>query len=300
MPVAARYNPVTNPGGIKCTSFEQIATQLGRNPANGFAWRPLDNIGLQYGLTALQSGAITPEQFVSLNENAGGFDFIGQVVPQRVAADPIGIVNAYETGRMNTGGLGLATTPIIDARTYTDFPGDIHTRVHSFVTRARLQEANGTFGNHVMLIANAAGSGAMTVEALTQMEAWLAAIHADDAPGTAQERMLRNRPVALTDACWAGSTKIAEPFGLGLARHLRSALPDVRGDPHGRRLAPGERCVQVPAEAARLRRLCRVVHACAAGAAPGDVPDGRLRLEQAGRRRAAAARSLARLRRLNR
>jgi hypothetical protein len=218
VPVSARYHPVTNPGGIKCTSFEQIATQLGRNPANGFAWRPLDNVGLQYGLTALQSGAITPEQFVSLNENAGGFDFIGQVVPQRVTADPIGLVRAYETGRVNTGGLGLASTPIIDARTYTDLPnGDIHTRIHSFVMRARLQEANGTFANHVMLIANAAGTAAMTIEALTQMDAWLAAIEADDAAGTAAERMLRNRPVALTDACWAGATKIVEPFGLGLA-----------------------------------------------------------------------------------
>ncbi len=103
--------------------------------------------------------------------------------------------------------------------------------------RQRLQEANGTFANQVMLIANAAGSGAMAVEALTQMEAWLAAIHADDAPGTAAERMLRNRPVALTDACWAGSTKIVEPFGIGLAGAVRSALPDVRRDPHGRRLA---------------------------------------------------------------
>jgi hypothetical protein len=226
VPLSARYNPMTNPGGIKCTSFEQIATQLGRNPVNGFAWRPLDNVGLQYGLTALQSGAITPEQFVSLNENAGGFDFIGQVVPQRVAADPIGIVRAYETGRVNTGGLGLASTPIIDARTYTDLPtGDIHTRIHSFVMRARLQEANGTFGNHAMLIANAAGTAAMTVEALTQMEAWLAAIEADDAPGTAAERTLRNRPVALTDACWAGSTKIAEPFGLGLAGTCEALYP---------------------------------------------------------------------------
>jgi hypothetical protein len=226
VPVSARYHPVTNPGGIKCTSFEQIATQLGRNPVNGFAWRPLDNIGLQYGLTALQTGAISAEQFVSLNENAGGFDFIGQVVPQRVAADPIGIVRGYETGRVNTGGLGLATTPIIDARTYTDLPnGDIHTRVHSFVMRARLQEANGTFANHVMLVANAAGSGAMAVESLTQMEAWLAAIHADDEPGTAQERMLRNRPVALTDACWAGATKIVEPFGLGLAGACSALYP---------------------------------------------------------------------------
>jgi hypothetical protein len=215
VPAPARYHPVTNPGGIKCTSFEQIATQLGRNPANGFAWRPLDNVGLQYGLSALQSGAITPEQFVSLNENAGGFDFIGNVIPQRVAADPIGLTRSYETGRVNTGGLGLASTPIIDLRQYTDLPnGDIHTRVHSFVMRQRLLDANGTYGNQVMLVANAAGAGAASAEALTQMEAWLAAIQADDAPGTAAERVLRNKPVALTDACWVGATKIAEPFGI--------------------------------------------------------------------------------------
>ena len=226
MPVSNRYNPVTNPGGIKCTSFEQIATQLGRNPANGFAWRPLDNVGLQYGLNALQSGAITPEQFVSLNEKAGGFDVIGNVVPQRVAADPIGLVRAYETGRVNTGGLGLASTPIIDVRQYTDLPvGDIHTRVHSFVMRQRLLEANGTYANQVMLVANAAGAGPMQVEALTQMEAWLAAIEADDGPGTAAERTIRNRPVALTDACWAGSTKIVEPFGIGLAGVCAALYP---------------------------------------------------------------------------
>ena len=215
VPVAARYNPVTNPGGIKCTSFEQIATQLGRNPANGFAWRPLDNIGLQYGLAALRTGAITAEQFVSLNENAGGYDVIGQVVPQRVAADPIGIVRGYQTGRVNTGGLGLASTPIIDLRQYTDLPtGDIHTRVHSFVMRQRLLDANGTYANQVMFVSNAAGAALASAEALTQMEAWLAAIREDDSPGTAAERVIRNRPASLGDACWAGTTKIAEPFGI--------------------------------------------------------------------------------------
>ena len=226
VPPAARYHPVTNPNGIRCTSFEQIATQLGRNPANGFAWRPLDNVGLQYGLVALQTGAITPEQFVSLNENAGGFDVIGNVIPQRVAADPVGIVRAYETGRVNTGGLGLASTPIIDARTYADLPtGDIHTRVHSFVTRERLQQANGTAANHVMLLANAAGTAAMSVEALTQMDAWLAAIRADDAPGSAAERTIRNRPVSLTDACWTGATKIVEAFSFGLAGQCEALYP---------------------------------------------------------------------------
>jgi hypothetical protein len=124
-------------------------------------------------------------------------------------------VNGYRTGRVNTGGLGLASTPIIDLRGYTDLPtGDIHTRVHSFVMRQRLLDANGTYGNHVMLVANAAGGGFAQLEALTQMEAWLNAIRADNAPGKASERVIRNRPVALTDACWAGSTKIAEPFGI--------------------------------------------------------------------------------------
>ena len=37
--------------------------------------------------------------------------------------------------------------------------------------------------------------------------------------------MLRNRPVALTDACWAGATKIAEPFGLGLAGACAALYP---------------------------------------------------------------------------
>jgi hypothetical protein len=80
--------------------------------------------------------------------------------------------------------------------------------------RQRLQDANGTYANHVMLVSNAAGSGLASVEALTQMEAWLSAIGADDAPGSAAARVIRNRPASLTDACWAGTTKFAEPFGI--------------------------------------------------------------------------------------
>jgi Tannase-like family of unknown function (DUF6351) len=217
IPVAARYNPLTNPSGIRCTSFEQIATQLGRNPANGFAWRPLDNIGVEYGLEALQSGVITAEQFVSLNENVGGFDVIGQVVRQRVTADPIGVQRSYQTGRVNTGGLGLASTPIIDIRTYNDFAapfgGDIHTRFHSFVVRQRLRDANGTAANQVIFISNAPGALAMQTEALNRMEEWLAAIHTDGEAGTAAERVIRNRPADLSDACWTSpTTKIEERF----------------------------------------------------------------------------------------
>ena len=34
----------------------------------------LDNVGVQYGLKALLSGAITAEEFVTLNEKIGGID----------------------------------------------------------------------------------------------------------------------------------------------------------------------------------------------------------------------------------
>jgi hypothetical protein len=76
-----------------------------------------------------------------------------------------------------------------------------------------------------MLVANAAGTPAMSVEALTQMDAWLAGIHADEAPGTAAERTIRNRPTSLTDACWAGATKIVEAFSYGLAGQCEALYP---------------------------------------------------------------------------
>ena len=161
---------------------------------------------------------------------------IGQVIPERVAADPIGLQRSYQTGRVNTGGLGLAATPIIDARTYTDFAppfgGDIHTRFHSFVVRQRLRDANGTAANQVIFISNPSGSGAMQTEALTRMETWLAAIHADEAPGSEAERVIRNRPVDLSDACWTSpTTRIDEQFEYqmdGVCEGLYPSYGDTR------------------------------------------------------------------------
>jgi Tannase-like family of unknown function (DUF6351) len=232
IPVAFRYDPVSNPNGIRCTAVEQVANQLGRDPATGFVYRPLDNIGVQYGLTALESGAITPEQFVSLNENAGGYDVVGRVVPQRTVADPLGLQRAYTTGRVNDFGVGLASTPIIDFRTYTDPISDIHTRFWSFVSRQRLMDANSTAANQVIFISNNAGAGAMSAEALAKMDEWLAAIRADSAPGTAAEKTIRNRPADLEDSCWtSATTRIVEHFtyqGPGQCETLFPTWGDTR------------------------------------------------------------------------
>ena len=92
----------------------------GRDPKTGFARRPLDNVGVQYGLAALNSGTITKAQFLDLNERIGGFDHDGNLVAARSVADPDAIRAAYRSGLMSSGGGGLATTPVIDYRAYLD------------------------------------------------------------------------------------------------------------------------------------------------------------------------------------
>src|SRR5690242_9145105 len=77
-PAALTYDPVLRPNGVRCDGTDHDASMLGTHvdPANGAtkANGPIDNVGIQYGLAALQAGTITAEQFVRLNEGAGGYD----------------------------------------------------------------------------------------------------------------------------------------------------------------------------------------------------------------------------------
>jgi hypothetical protein len=154
VPADKRYDPIANPDGARCDLYDHAVNIWGRDPETGFARRPLDNVGIQYGLKALNAGAISVEQFVDLNERVGGFDADANLVPQRTVADPVAVRRAYRTGRVTNGGLGLRHIPIIDYRAYNDDApsGDIHVRYHSFSMRARLRKANGTARNQVMLV----------------------------------------------------------------------------------------------------------------------------------------------------
>ena len=50
------YNAATNPDGSRCTLQDINVNVLGVDPDTGFARRPLDNVGIQYGLAALNAG----------------------------------------------------------------------------------------------------------------------------------------------------------------------------------------------------------------------------------------------------
>jgi hypothetical protein len=214
LPTEWLYHPVTNPDGIPCTAAEQLATQLGRDPRTGFARSYVDSTGVQYGLAALNAGTITPAQFVDLNEGIGGFDAAGNQVAARNVADPWALVRVYRSGLAVAGTGGLATTPVIDYRAYTDAVNDIHTRSWSFTMRQRLVDAWGDAGTQVLLTsALTTGTADPNAYALNAMDRWLTALDASaTSPRTRDRaRVIRSKPADLTDGCWQpDGTFIAE------------------------------------------------------------------------------------------
>lgn len=241
LPTESRYDAQTNPDGARGDVYDHAANVFGTDPATGFARRPLDNVGVQYGLAALNSGAITTEQFLDLNEGIGGLDLDARPTPHRTAADPIATRAAYRTGRILSGGLGLADTPIIDYRSYSEDAknGDIHMMTHGFATRARLRAANGDADNQIFLVEDNRYGGfnlnSPTLRyALTSMDQWLTALAGDDSALPAHQRVVRDKPAGLTDACWspdAQPRKIVQPItadNAGECGQLYPAYPTPR------------------------------------------------------------------------
>ena len=207
IPVEARWDPATNPDGVKCSAAEQWVNQLGRNPKTGFVRSPADNTGVQYGLSALESGAITADQFVALNAGIGGYDVTGTPVAARTVADPKALSAVYRDDLVNSAGLGLRTTPVIDQRMYLDKAGafgDIHTAEMSFIMRARLLRSNGTAANQVIIenLPTPQHVAASSAYELDAMDRWLTAIAADGSHRDRAAKVVANKPADLGDGCY--------------------------------------------------------------------------------------------------
>ena len=222
LPVAQRYNATTNPKGVRCSIYDHNINVYGKDPVTGFARRPIDNTGVQYGLRALIDGIITVDQFLHINDNVGGYDRDAKFTEGRTAGDLLAMRQAYQTGRLTSGGGGLRDIPIIDYRAYTDDSavGDIHLRYHSFSMRERLANANGNADNQVMLVEDFrygyySSDSPLLMGALKEMDQWLANMAADRANGTKRDKVVRNRPASLQEGCLtrdANPRKIVEKF----------------------------------------------------------------------------------------
>ena len=288
LPEEQRYDPETNPEGARAaTSSSTPSTCSGATPRPASRGVPSTTWGVQYGLEALNAGVITAEQFLDLNARVGGFDGDGNFQAERTVADPEALRAVYESGRVTHGGGGLAETPIIDYRAYSDDRdnGDVHVRYHSFSLRDRLERANGRADNHVMLVEDDryglySTASPVAQEALRQMDEWLGALTADESSAPALDRIASARPADLVDACWSRDddpVKIAEPMVRGSGR-CEELYPSAPRAARGGRRADRQRRPQVPAQAGRPRRLRRDPDGRAAGDARAGLLDRRLRL----------------------
>lgn len=202
VPVADRWSP-SNPDGLRCTIADMVKNVYGTDDqGRGLRVEP-DNVGLQYGLNALEEGVITAEQFLSLNENIGGIDVDGARTAERSEASVAAIERAFATGRVNMMTGGLETIPVIEIRNYTDPTGDFHERYRSAIIRERMLDAWGNADTHVNWTGpnDNTATAAMRAQALTQLEAWLDAIVAAGGPGD-RARTVDARPAGLGDGCF--------------------------------------------------------------------------------------------------
>ena len=210
VPPAMRYNATTNPTGVRCDVYDHTVNVYGRDPVTNFARRPLDNVGIQYGLKVLNSGAIDVEQFLDLNEKVAGFDVDANILPpgQRTVADLVATRAAYQSGRLTNGGGGLASIPIIDHRGYNDEvpQGDIHVRYHSFSLRDRLMKANGRADNHVMVVEDNRwglydNRSPLLRRMILTLDRWITAIKDDERDIPQIEKVVQNKPADLQEGC---------------------------------------------------------------------------------------------------
>jgi pimeloyl-ACP methyl ester carboxylesterase len=200
------YNPTTNPGGVRCSIQDYMVNILGlRTPEHwgpveksigrGFANRPYDNVGVLYGLHALQAGTITAAQFVDLNVKVGATDIDYGSQATRVEGEPEGLDAAHRSGMLDDAS-NLDRVPIIDIPN----PGDnydIHDKWKSWALRARLDKANGHHDNHLIwygpdrsgLAANVGDGNAFLL-----MDKWLTALEADKRDAPLEQKVREDKP----------------------------------------------------------------------------------------------------------
>jgi len=216
VPLTLRYDPVTNPGGARPTMFDWVRNVYGRDPVTGFGLSTFDNVGIQYGLGALNSGAITKAQFLDLNQAIGGVDQDFNYVANRSVGNAGAIKRTYQGGLNMDASGGLNNIPVFDMGGYNDTSG-YHYQWYRFAIRERLREANGDVGNHVMW----RGSSVPFAKAWTLLNMWVAAVKADHSSISEHQKVVNHRPPVLVDGCWPSTSQfVAEPQTL-------SSLPDT-------------------------------------------------------------------------
>lgn len=231
VPQEIRFDPETNPKGVRCTLQDGNVNIFGRDPATGYARRPLDNTGVQYGLQALLDGAISGAEFLDLNRHIGGFGINGDYIPERMRMDPELAKTAYLVGGVIGRG-ALAETPVLDHAPYLDLipVANIHESVRPFTVRARLLAHTGQKDTQPIW------RGVVTqADGYPVMQQWLEGIEAAQVAygGDHMQAVIAARPLLARDYCTFGTVggrlelpdAILLPLGLAQLPLLPSVQP---------------------------------------------------------------------------
>ncbi|WP_455209654.1 DUF6351 family protein [Kaarinaea lacus] len=231
-----RYPPEVI-AGIKWTHWNDLGNIYPQDE-NGLAPNTIDNVGVQYGLHALRTGAITPQEFLDLNACVGGWkspqDMVLGYYPWDPNADPatfdpwdqrnmnlsplckfglpaprtegsVAAMNtAYNSGHVFQGELDI---PVFDIRFYLEPILDMHHSHESFAARARMIEAKGHADNQVIwflacdldpIYLNEQCSYDPTGDVLEILDDWLAKSN-----GKSSQQVIKRKPAAAMDACFS-------------------------------------------------------------------------------------------------
>jgi uncharacterized tannase-like protein DUF6351 len=204
VPAAQVYNAQTNPKGVRCTLQDYTVNVFGRRASDGFANRAFDNDGIQYGLSGLRTGLISPAQFVDLNSNLGGLSIDDVVQPARTIADTDGLIRAYRSGAADEAN-NLDQVAIIDLRGPDE--GSFHDVYRTYALRERLLSHFGTAANQVLWrgLVPLLGDVNYADQAVFAEDTWLARVDADHRAVPLAQKIREDKPGTVTDRCTDGA-----------------------------------------------------------------------------------------------
>jgi hypothetical protein len=221
--------PQSAVAAIEWTHFGDLVNVYGVDD-DGFARSFWDNVGVQYGLGAVASGAITPSEFLQVNAAVGGWknepDMVQEGSPfyppgvidlsnwdpwsarnqvfsvnpavpaPRTEGDLLGMQAAYTSGLVFMGDIEI---PVIDWRHYLEEVLDMHNSHQSFASRQRMRDGQGGSDNQVIWFTDIDGGPRFdqTPEAFQVMDQWMQNIHDNPHLGVAG-----NKPADAVDRCF--------------------------------------------------------------------------------------------------
>src|SRR2546423_5241669 len=192
------FDEKTNPHGVRCSLQDYMINVFGKRPQDGYAQVAYDNVGIEYGLAALKSGAITGAQFADLNSKLGAWDINYNETKDRDEATQIAIERAYKSGAVDQAD-NLDKVAIIDLR--GPDPGAFHDVYRTYAMRARLKRDHGTTANQVLWRGQVPllGDANYRDEAILAVDSWLAVIEKDTRNIPLAKKGIEDKPKSGTD-----------------------------------------------------------------------------------------------------